>query len=82
MGGRPSYLILLIACAYVGAALAVAFCWHLGFFVMLVAAPIGGSFGGFAAVLLLQVRERLSGIGMVSANPRTPPEIEDAGGRV
>ena len=82
MGGQPSYLIILVASAFIGAALAVGASWHHGFFLTLVAAPIGGSLGGFAAALLLYLRERIAGVRIVNANHRPPAEIVDAGRRV
>lgn len=56
MAARTS-LIVLIAAAYIGGAVALHVCWQYSFLLALVAAPFGGSLAAISAVLLLYPRD-------------------------
>lgn len=80
MGGRPSYLIFLIAGAYLGAAIAMISVWHFGYLWAVAAAPVGGSLGVLAAALPLLLHGRLMGVSFVGVKSRRSNEIEDVAG--
>jgi hypothetical protein len=56
MAARTS-LIILIAAAYLGAAVTLHLCWQHSFFLALVVTPFGGSLAVLSAALLLYLRD-------------------------
>ena len=70
MAARTS-LIVLIAAAYVGGAVALHLCWQHSFLSALVAAPLGGSLAVLAAALLLFLRNSDGGIRPIGSAERT-----------
>ena len=58
MAGRTSYVIILIASAYMGAAAVLHMCWQHSLLLTVIAAPFGGSLAVLSAALLLYPRER------------------------
>jgi hypothetical protein len=56
MDGRDGSIVILIASAYLGGAVAFAACWPHGFLLAVAAAPIGGSLAALVVALLLYRR--------------------------
>jgi hypothetical protein len=77
MPGRSSYIIILIASAYIGGAAALNACWHHSFLLALAAAPLGGSLAVVSAALLLFLRERMVETSQAGPAARPSAEMKD-----
>jgi hypothetical protein len=53
MDGQRSFIVVLIASAYLGGAATLAVCWHYSVLLAIAAAPFGGSLAVLGAALLL-----------------------------
>jgi hypothetical protein len=80
MAARSSYIVVLIASAYIGGAFALNACWQYSVLLAVAAAPLGGSLAVVSAALLLHLRARIAETQPLGRTPRPSTAMKDAAG--